>query len=46
MDASFEEALLNFVLYRCYAKDSEFGDPGKAAAMYAAFQGALGEQVK
>lgn len=46
MDASFEEAMLNFVLYRCYAKDSEYGDAGKAAAMYGAYQAALGEQVK
>lgn len=46
LDGSFEEAVLNFVLYRCFAKDSEYGDPGKAVAMYDAFRAALGEQVK
>lgn len=46
MDNGFEEAVLNFVLYRCWAKDSEYGDPGKAAAMMSAFQASLGEAAK
>lgn len=46
LEASFEESILNYVLYRCYAKDSEFGDPAKAVAQYNAFLASLGEQVK
>ena len=46
LEASFEESVLNYVLYRCYAKDSEFGDPAKAVAQYNAFLASLGEQVK
>lgn len=46
LEGSFEESLLNYVLYRCYAKDSEFGDPAKAVAQYNAFLASLGEQVK
>lgn len=46
MDDGFGEALLNFVLYRCYAKDSEFADAAKAAAFMSAFQASLGEAAK
>lgn len=46
LEGSFEESVLNYVLYRCYAKDTEFGDPAKAVAQYNAFLASLGEQVK
>lgn len=39
----YEEALLNYVLYRCFSKDSEYGDGSTATAFYSAFQTALGQ---
>lgn len=42
MTDEFQEPLLNFMLYRCYAKDSEYGDPSKAVAHYQAFTASLG----
>lgn len=40
------EAVVNYVCYRCNAKDSEFASPVMAAAFYQAFEAALGNKVQ
>lgn len=40
----YMEAVVNYVAYRCKAKDSENGVTAEAAAYYAAFTAALGEK--
>lgn len=42
MTADYAEPLLNFVLYRCFAKDSEYANGNVAAGYYQAFQASLG----
>lgn len=43
----FGNALLDFMLYRAYTKDSDYaGNAGRAQAHYAAFANALGIEVK
>lgn len=43
----FANALLDYVLYRAYSKDSEYAaDAQRAATAYAAFAGAMGIEVK
>lgn len=43
----FASALLDYMLYRGYSKNSEYaGDPTRAAAHYAAFANALGIEIK
>jgi hypothetical protein len=39
---AFEEAVLNFVLFRAFSKDSQYANGAMAAAHYAAFKDALG----
>lgn len=43
----YGNALLDYILYRAYSKDSEYADNGeRAAAHYAAFANALGLEIK
>lgn len=44
LDIGFEylEAVVNYVVYRCNSKDSEYAAPATAAAFYQAFEAALG----
>ena len=43
----WEDALLNFVLYKAYAKDAEFGGNAQlSAAYYSAFSAAVGSQLQ
>lgn len=44
LPAEFEEALLSYVLFRSFSKDSEYANAQTAAAHYAAFVAALGQQ--
>lgn len=41
----YMEAVVNYVCYRCKAKDSEYGNGGEAGAYYGAFTAALGEKT-
>lgn len=42
LDDIYQDALLDYVLYRGYSKDAEYAaDPGRAAARYAAFAASL-----
>lgn len=44
---SFSAALVDYILYRAYTKDSEYaGDAARATAHYAAFVNVLGVEVK
>ena len=45
LNVEFADALLNYVLYRCYSKDSEFSNGGMAAAFYQAFTTAMGNNA-
>jgi len=40
--AEYQEAVVNYVAYRCNSKDSEFAAPAIANAFYQAFEAALG----
>jgi hypothetical protein len=40
----YAEAVVNYVCYRCKAKDSNYGNASEAGAYYAAFTAALGEK--
>ena len=43
----FANALVNYILYRCYRKDTEYAsNPARAAAYYAAYVNDLGIEVK
>lgn len=45
LNVEFADALLNYVLYRCYSKDSEFSNAGVANAFYQAFTTSLGNNA-
>lgn len=40
----YMEPIVNYVCYRCKAKDSEYGNAAEAGGYYAAFSAALGEK--
>ena len=40
--AEYQEAVVNYVAYRCNTKDSEFAAPAVATAFYQAFEASLG----
>lgn len=42
VSAEYLEAFVNYVCYRCYAKDSEYANGNLAAAFYQAFEASLG----
>jgi hypothetical protein len=45
LNVEFADALLNYVLYRCYSKDSEFSNAGVANAFYQAFTASMGNNA-
>jgi len=42
----YANALLDYVMFRAFSKDSEYSDPGKAAKYYQMFGNALGVKIK
>lgn len=44
INIEYVDALLNYVCYRCAAKDSEYANGGIASAYYGAYQTALGNE--
>ncbi|TQV82860.1 DUF6682 family protein [Aliikangiella coralliicola] len=45
IDDIYANAILDYMLYRAYIKDSEVKDPGKANTHYTAFLQSLGEKI-
>lgn len=46
VDDIYQDALLDYVLYRAFSKDAEYAaDPARAAARYASFAAALGSKA-
>jgi len=46
ISAIYANALLDYILYRCFSKDSEYADPNKAVGYYNAFLQSLGTKTQ
>lgn len=42
LNAEYADSVLNYALYRCYGKDSEYANAGMATAYYQAFMASMG----